>query len=590
MRKKFRLFGASAAATGVMVGAAVLTLPQATATAQSDIGFAHTTQSNRPGSTLSGTGTPAAISPYGVGTAATGGRPGAGGTPDGGTGTGQSAGVTVELASRAGAGRSVGQGAGRGAVDGPGGWRPVRHGLTDEPGRILPAGISRGRPVRVVTTTVDAEGRPVVTARTASDRATAAGLVREGQRARNAIGVEIDAPVRAADAPTGDDQFRSLQWDLARINAPSAWARSTGAGITVAVIDTGVDANHPDLAGQVLPGGDLVDGTEGTATDPNGHGTHVAGTIAALTGNGLGVSGIAPDAKILPVRVLGPDGSGYLSTAASGVIYAADHGADVINLSLSATVQTDAMTNAVAYARSRNVVVVAAAGNARSQGSPVSYPAADPGVIAVAATDSADNPATYSNRGGYVDVAAPGTSIASTFPGASYRRMSGTSMAAPHVAAVAALVKAYDKSLSPDRIEQVIESSSVDLGTPGRDDDFGTGLVDAAAAVASARPVREPEPQQTPAPAPETPQADNRLPADVKIVRTGARQLTIAIRGAEGQAVELQQQTGDGWQSVLTYQAVLVTRLNDLTAGVTYRVVVADSAHYLGVSSNAVRM
>jgi type VII secretion-associated serine protease mycosin len=334
----------------------------------------------------------------------------------------------------------------------------------------------------VVSTTLDDTGRPVTVARTATDREAATRLVRDGQSARRAVAVELDHVVTAAG-----DTYRDQQWDLDAARVPGAWPVSTGAGVTVAVIDTGVAADHPDLAGQILPGADFIAGTEGPSTDPNGHGTHVAGIIAAATGNGQGIAGIAPDARILPVRVLGANGSGYLSDTANGIVYAADHGADVINLSLSSTGEEAAVTNAISYARGKGVVVVAAAGNMRGSGSPVSYPAADPGVIAVAATDSSDAIASYSNAGGYVDVAAPGSAILSTYP-TGYRAMNGTSMASPHVAALAALIRAADHALTPDQVEQAIESSAVDLGAPGRDDDYGHGRIDATAALASLAP------------------------------------------------------------------------------------------------------
>ena len=391
-------------------------------------------------------------------------------------------------------------------------WRPVTTGLTQTPAELLPATITRAHPVRVVSSALDNQGRPVTVAHTATDRADAIKLIANGQHARKAIAVELDGTVTVADAPTGDDPYRADQWDLAAMRAPDAWPRSTGTGVTVAVVDTGVDSNHPDLAGQVLPGADFITGAEGTVTDPNGHGTHVAGIIAAAAGNGEGIAGVAPGARILPIRVLGANGSGYLSDAANGIVYAADHGADVINLSISSTTSIDAMTNAIAYARSRGVVVVAAAGNTRANGSPVSYPAADPGVLAVAATDSAGRFAPYSNAGDYVDVAAPGSAVLSTFPGG-YRTMSGTSMAAPHVAGLAALVRAADRALTPDQVERVIESSAVDLGAPGRDDDYGFGRVDAAAALASvptpaesAPAEPEPTPSETATPEPITPE------------------------------------------------------------------------------------
>jgi subtilisin family serine protease len=250
-----------------------------------------------------------------------------------------------------------------------------------------------------------------------------------------------------------------------------------------------VDGRHPDLRGKVLTGYDAIDDVAGGDTDENGHGTHVAGTVAALTGNGAGVSGVAPDARILPVKALGTDGSGWMSDTAEGIVWAADHGAQVINLSLGTTDRMGAVTTAVAYARSKGVTVVAAAGNERTKGSPVSYPAADPGVLAVAATDSADRYAYYSNAGDYVDLAAPGSAILNTYPTglqrSGYATMSGTSMAAPHVAAAAALVKAYRPAYTPDQIEQTLKRSAVDLGGRGFDRDYGHGRLAVAAALAS---------------------------------------------------------------------------------------------------------
>lgn len=382
-------------------------------------------------------------------------------------------------------------------------WTPVVLGLTEDPARILPATVSAAAPVTVVSTTLDEDGRPVVTTRTATDRPSAERLIRDGQEAPGAVAVELDAPVRADAVPTGTDTYRGSQWDLTKIQTPTAWQASTGAGVTVAVIDSGVDAAHPDLAGQVLPGVDLVAGTTGAGTDPNGHGTHVAGTIAAATGNGVGIAGVAPDARILPVRVLGADGSGTMSAVANGITWAADHGAQVINMSLGSPSQVTAVTNAIAYARSKGVVVVASAGNSRSSGSPTNYPAADPGVIAVASTDSADRYSSFSNQGAYVDVAAPGSSILSTLPESmgGYAYYSGTSMASPHVAAVAALLKAYTSGLSPDQIQQAMEKSAVDLGTAGKDVDYGYGRIDAVAALAAVTPATS-SPSATPSTAP----------------------------------------------------------------------------------------
>ncbi|MEV6847876.1 S8 family peptidase [Actinoplanes sp. NPDC051411] len=367
-------------------------------------------------------------------------------------------------------------------------WQPVTYGLHETPAQLLPATVSTAHPVRVVSTKLGQAGRPVVSVHTATDRSTAAKLVKQGQSASRAVGVELDAVVSAAAVPTGSDPYRGQQWDLAKVGAGDAWAKSTGAGVTVAVIDSGVDASHPDLASHVLPGYDVIAGKAGTSTDPFGHGTHVAGTIAAVTGNGIGVASLAPDTRILPIKVLGADGTGYMSDTATGIIYAADHGANVINMSLGATTQVAAVTNAISYARGKGVVVVAAAGNYRGDGSPTTWPGADPGVIAVAATDANDKVASFSNAGSYVDVAAPGVGIESTYPVSlgNYASMSGTSMASPHVAALAALIKAYRPALSPDQVEKAIETSALDLGTTGRDNDYGYGRINAPAALAAA--------------------------------------------------------------------------------------------------------
>ena len=381
-------------------------------------------------------------------------------------------------------------------------WHPATYNLTTTPERLLPATVSTTAPVRVVSTALDDNGKPVIKVTTATDKAAATRAVRKAQAADNAVGVELDAVATATGIPTGSDAYRSQQWDFSKIRVADAWQKSTGEGAVVAVIDTGVDAAHPDLAGNVLSGYDAIANTAGVSSDGNGHGTHVAGTIAAVTGNGVGVSGIAPDARILPVKVLGANGSGYMSDTAEGIVWAADHGADVINMSLGSTSKVTAVSNAVAYARSKGVVVVAAAGNEREKGSPTSYPAADEGVIGVAATDSADKVAYYSNAGGYVDVAAPGSGILSTYPaalGMSYASMSGTSMASPHVAAVAALLKAAKPALSPDQVQAALQGTAVDLGPTGRDNDFGHGRIDPVAALAAVAPAATTAPTTAPA-------------------------------------------------------------------------------------------
>jgi serine protease len=387
-------------------------------------------------------------------------------------------------------------------------WAPVSYGLTTSPERIVPATVSEEAPARVVSTTLDEDGRPVVTVKEATDKASAIKLVEDAQNAENAVGVEMDAKVYAIGVPTGSDPSRSQQWSLDKIRTAEAWQRSTGAGVKVAVIDSGVDATHPDLQGNVLSGFDAITDRAGSTTDRHGHGTHVAGTIAAVTGNNVGVTAVAPDVKILPVKVLSDSGSGNMSDTAEGIIWAADNGAQVINMSLGSTSKVAAVSNAISYARSKGVTVIAAVGNDREKGSPTSYPAADAGVIGVAATDSNDRIGHYSTAGNYVDVAAPGTNILSTYPGGQYKTMMGTSMAAPHVAAVAALLKSYQSSLTPDQIETALEKSAVDLGQPGFDNDFGNGRIDAVAAlnaVAPATTAPTTPPTKAPTTAPTTP-------------------------------------------------------------------------------------
>jgi serine protease len=378
---------------------------------------------------------------------------------------------------------------------GSAGWEPVTYGLTATPDQLLPAVVSADRPARVVTTTVGRDGRPAVTVTEAIDRRTAARLIEDGQDTDDAVSVEVDAPVHAYGTPTGADPHRAQQWNLTRLKVDEAWKRSTGAGITVAVIDSGVDAKHPDLAGNVLDGYDAITDRAGPVPDANGHGTHVAGAIAAVTGNGTGIAGTAPDVKILPVRVLGSHGGGSMSDTAEGIVWATDHGAQVINLSLGSTTKVAAVTNAIAYARGKGVTVIAAAGRAGTSANPVSYPAADAGVIAVTATGADDRIAVYSPTGGFIDVAAPGDAILSTFPanrGSGYKYMSGTSTAAPHVAAAAALLKSANRALTPDQIETALEKTATDLGTPGFDNDYGNGRIDPVAALASLTPVTTP--------------------------------------------------------------------------------------------------
>jgi len=259
-----------------------------------------------------------------------------------------------------------------------------------------------------------------------------------------------------------DPYFEPYQYGLQQVSAPAAWDVTQSAPtVKVAVVDTGVQLKHRDLAGKLASGHDFVGGDE-TPDDSNGHGTHVAGIAAAATNNALGVSGMAPLATIVPVRVLDGSGSGTLEQVAQGVIYAAQQGAQVINLSLGAPASSATLHKAVRYAWSHGAVLVAAAGNESS--SAPSYPANYDEVIAVASTNAQDVKSTFSNFGPWVDVAAPGEAIFSTYLGSSYAYLSGTSMAAPLVSGLAALLAAQGRTNAHIR-SAILGSADPIMGT-----------------------------------------------------------------------------------------------------------------------------
>ncbi|HEV7527091.1 MAG TPA: S8 family serine peptidase [Acidimicrobiia bacterium] len=304
---------------------------------------------------------------------------------------------------------------------------------------------------------------------------------RLGRDSAQVLSTEQDQTVRVL---TTNDALRPQQWAFNAVNFESAWRLSTGAGIIAAVVDTGVRASHEDLAGSVLPGIDLaadaasVDPGHNGMVDPGGHGTHVAGIIAAHPNNGVGVAGAAPGVKILPVRVLDASGSGSSSDVADGIIWAADHGARVINLSLGGG-PSPGMQVAIQYARSKQVVTFAAAGNSYLNGNQPTYPAAYPEAIAVGAIDQSLQHASFSNTGSYVDLAAPGDGIWSTYGSgnAQYALMSGTSMATPYATATGALVLGANPKLTAAQLTNALESTASDLGAPGHDSTFGSGLI-----------------------------------------------------------------------------------------------------------------
>lgn len=387
-------------------------------------------------------------------------------------------------------------------------WDRPRGSIGADPEDVVRTAPARG-PVRVVTLR-SVDGRPRVTVRAVTGRAAAEQAVAAAQDRAGAVAVAVDTPVSALESSarataSWNDAYRDLQWGLTRLRAEDTRSRRPATGVTVAVVDSGVDASHPDLAGAVLPGTDLVTGAGDGTADGDGHGTHVAGIVAATADDGAGVAGFAPDARILPVRVLDDTGSGYDSDVAEGIIWAVDHGASVVNLSLGGPTPTDVTAAAVSYALSRGAVVVAAAGNERTEGNPVTYPAAYAGVIGVAASASDDTVAPFSNTGSYVDVTAPGVRIASTYPLDRYVYLSGTSMAAPFVAASAAVLRSADPALSPARVTELLQSTATDLGPAGRDDAWGHGLVDPLAALCEVQDcamAAPPAPTVSPTPTP----------------------------------------------------------------------------------------
>ena len=256
---------------------------------------------------------------------------------------------------------------------------------------------------------------------------------------------------------------------------------TTGAGVKVAVIDTGIDYDHPDLSANVKGNTTFVSRTS-TGKDDNGHGSHVAGIIAAAQ-NTIGVVGVAPEASLYAVKVLDKRGSGYVSDVAAGIKWAADHGMNVANMSLGASSGATTLANACSDAESRGVLLVAAAGNSgdnNTSTTELSYPAAYSSVVAVGAIDSSDNLAYFSNTGSFVEVCAPGVSIFSTYKGGTYATLSGTSMASPHAAGVAALIWASTVSPTVSSVRSALGSRVRDLGPTGKDNGFGYGCVDFA--------------------------------------------------------------------------------------------------------------
>ena len=292
--------------------------------------------------------------------------------------------------------------------------------------------------------------------------------------------VEIDGKVYASKVYA---TAQSLPWGVDRIDAEKVHPYNKGTGIKIAVLDTGIDYTHPDLDDNYKGGYDFVN-DDADPMDDNGHGTHVAGIIAAED-NGFGVVGVAPEAYIYAVKVLDSNGSGTVSDVIAGIEWAVDNNMQIVSMSLGTPTYSQSLRDACNAAYNAGLLLVAAAGNNGNLfgiGDNVVYPAKFDSVIAVAATDENDERASFSSTGPEVELAAPGVNINSTYLGGSYRLLSGTSMACPHVTGVAALVwKAYPY-YNNTQVRERLQQTAEDLGDPGRDNWFGCGLVDAEAA------------------------------------------------------------------------------------------------------------
>ena len=286
--------------------------------------------------------------------------------------------------------------------------------------------------------------------------------------------------VRAA----ANDPLLAQQWGIFAIGADRVWATTTGIGVIVAVVDSG-SGPHPDLAENLLPGRSffgLVESQDGSDIDASGHGTHVAGIIASAANNGIGGSGVAPNAQLLPIKVLDQAGQGDARDVAAGVRYAADNGAKVINLSLGGATESSSLTQAITYANDKGALVVAAAGNGGANDKP-KWPASLDLTLAVTAVDQSNGATSFDQRGEYIDIAAPGTGIVSTVKG-DYGSSSGTSMAAGFVAGAAALLFAAEPRVTNTQVRDILLRTATDIGEPGRDLTFGVGLINMVAALA----------------------------------------------------------------------------------------------------------
>ncbi|VVB56118.1 Tk-subtilisin [uncultured archaeon] len=293
--------------------------------------------------------------------------------------------------------------------------------------------------------------------------------------------VEEDAQVQIAGKPTQPPQPpQQITWGIARVKAPETWNNTTGSNVKIAVLDTGISSTHPDLT--VSGGINLAGKSKNNKwNDDNGHGTHVAGIIAARN-NSIGVVGVAPDAELYAVKVLDAYGNGYISDVIEGIDWAVQNNMDIVSMSLGTATYSQALNDTTANAYNAGILLVAASGNSGDGNlstNDVHYPAKFDSVIAVSAIDYNNIAPVWSADDAKIELAAPGVNIYSTWLNGGYANASGTSMAAPFVSGVAALVKGKNLSMTPQEIREALDYNAVDLGDAGRDRIYGFGLVQA---------------------------------------------------------------------------------------------------------------
>lgn len=337
---------------------------------------------------------------------------------------------------------------------------------------------------------------------------------------------EVDALMAPAYIP--NDPLYPNEWHLAKMHTAAAWDSTKGGGITVAILDTGTDCTHPDLALNCVAGWNFYDNNSNT-TDPHGHGTKVAGTVAAIGENLAGVAGVAYQAKVMPIRISDPTGMGYWSAVANGIVWAADRGARVATNSYEST-NSASVQSAAKYLQDKGGIFLAAAGNSGALLTGINAAS----VVTVGATDGNDAKASWSNYGPQIDVTAPGVSIYTTSLGGAYGTASGTSFATPNTAAVFALIFSLKPSLSSAQAESILKSSAIDLGVAGRDDIYGSGRVDAAQAITATLSTTTPTPDPTPTPPAPTDFTVSNVTVSAKTATTATITWTTSLASTTG--------------------------------------------------------